>query len=262
MWCCGASLDAVRVGWAPPWWPRDNVERTWPLEIWPELVVCAVLAFPALARFGYVLLLPLYVAAAWTAVPMLRRLYRTVRVQDRRTKIARAIKHATHRLLVQDGAPVQQVAGERDSFTLAMWREGADAMQLRERVREATRCAIERIQAGEVALAFAPECATTAEVPALALRLGVVGSGVALLATGAPAATAGIALAVLYRLWELVAVPLLAVAQRALVVSAAFRQVRIVDIRCHHEEHDSLRMTVMLDIEPLATSRQHLAPQP
>jgi hypothetical protein len=244
------------VFWWQPLWPPEDDEWVpsggWvPNDVWPELLVLAVLAYPTAA--GY-LLLPLtavYAVAAYTLARPLRATYRMFRVQDAQLKIARGLKHATQRLLRAEGAPIAQLAGYRDGFTATLWRE-RDAMALREHVRDATKRAIARIRAGETALMFAPECATTEHVPAITRNLAVLASGAIVVATGMSTPTAAIVLAISYRLWQLAALPLLVLVQRAFAVSAAFDDVQITDIRCRHEANDSVRLTVTLAIQARA----------
>ena len=254
MWCCVAHAGSY---WGPRWpdahaWP--DYDDGWPHDVWPELLCCAVLAYPSAAKYVVAPMLVLvYMLCAYTLYRHVRSAYRCLRVQDRKTRISRGIKHATRQLLVRDGTPIRELNGFRDGFTATLWREHFDAMQLRERVRDATKRAISALAAGQTSLAWAPYCAVTGNVPAIVLRVAILASGAIAFTTHSSAATAAIALAVVFRAWQLAAVPIIALGQRMFSVSAGFQSVRVVNITCHHEENDVVRMTVMLDIVPRAS---------
>ena len=125
---------------------------------------------PDAASYSRWLVTGLYVLVSW-------HLFVTVRthpwiltiVRDHAVRMAHAIEHATISVLVEDGAqPIHGFTHGRDRFVVA-FEHGCSRST--DAVRDSVQRAVQRIGAGEHALAYQPGCGTSEVVSAAVMWL-------------------------------------------------------------------------------------------
>ncbi len=181
---------------------------------------------------------------------------------DHRTRIVHGLEHATIKILLDRGVPVNGGITHHRQFVLSIANNGTTWDQFPE-IESAAREAIQRVMAGEHELAYTPRCGTSFLVARCLFCVAVVVAGLGAWAFGAPlgimwAATVGAALSA-----GAVARPAGLAVQRWLTVSTDLASGAVTNVeRTVTSSGDWLHVTVSLDVEPRATLGGLVSPTP
>jgi hypothetical protein len=141
-------------------------------------------------------------------------------VRDRRTRVIHGLEHACLELLRRDGHRIHGGQTTTGMFEIEIENAGRASLHA---VTEATRTAIQRIDAGDHALAYSRQCGTSLLVALLLLSVVVIGGAVIALVAGVRTDVVIAGTAAMGLVAWLASRPLGLLAQRTLTVSTRFK---------------------------------------
>ncbi len=269
-WCprCSAPLEPIegRAYVEPqpqppgpaPVLPDRRVE-TWLLRV--ALVVVIVLVAIEPARYpvvGLALLIVQIVAALGVVavallVPAVRDLAR-----DQRVRVLHGLEHATIRILQARGAHIRSGTTRDHHFTIVADNDGSVFLA---GVKRAATEAIERIRAGEHALAYHEGCGTSAMVGLALVSLGLAGVGIAAAVLGWSLAIELPATIVVWIAARAARQPLGLLAQRTLTVSTNLASAAVRSVKRNDDDAGRcVTFTVAIDVVVRARGAEAIAP--
>lgn len=218
--------------------------------LWAFLIMQAVFAladphdFPYLAPLMVLVQIGAFVVVSRIviATPALRAFAR-----DKRVRVIHGLEHATIRILEERGIDVDGGVTLHGRF--AIYLGNGRNYERDDEVRDAALAAIQRVAAGEHALAYSPACGTSVMVAQLLLALAIVGAGITAALVGVPTGitfAASVGAAIVARVTSR---SLGLLAQRLWTVSTALASAKIVAVTKQvSSDGDWVEFTVRLDV--------------
>ena len=180
--------------------------------------------------------------------------------RDRRTRIVHGFEHATAAILAERGIAVTEGLSVPNGFSIMLPHQQRVFERLHV-VEAAARAAIQRIAAGETALAYHDRCGTSWLVGNAVVSLVIVGLGVTAFVLGVPPGITFAATVIAIALAARGAVPLGRLAQRLWTVSTDFAAARVVSVTRHVTADAShVGFDIAIDVVPRDDRAELVAP--
>jgi hypothetical protein len=231
---CGRDVDWIDV---PPTTTTTlpsvpRIARALFLALLAAQIMLALLdpwAFPYLVPIT--ILIQLYALRALVEIAFAPMAFYEL-ARDRRTRVVHGFEHATAAILGEHGIAVTEGLSVPNGFSIMLPHHQRVFERFRV-VEAAARAAIERIAAGETALAYHDRCGTSWLVGNAVVSVATVGLGITAFVLGVPPGITFAATVIAIAAAARGAVPLGRLAQRLWTVSTDFAAARVLSVTRH-----------------------------